>query len=161
MLKVIINRLLENKNRDAKTRDNIYGDITRGEISAPDGLLSLLGSDRNASYQRVGFLTGYATAIGLESDILTTVQASFARRQNNVPYLGRVPGISGDNGYARDDTGMTGASGASKEVGSNSVNERGDNLEANGSEDVNVSATTDGDGDGLSGGVGVVDITEV
>ncbi|XPS73635.1 hypothetical protein M3J09_005777 [Ascochyta lentis] len=144
MLKIIINRLLENEDRTTRARENIYVDLTQGRISAPDGLLSLLGNDRNASYQRVGFLIGYATAIGLESDILTKVQASFAGQQSDVSGLSRATGTSGGNGHTNDDDGITEASGAGKEIESKDANEGGGNLDAMGLENADTSVTTNG-----------------
>lgn len=132
MMKVIINRLLENEDKTAQARENIYTDMMQGRISAPDGFFHLLGNDRNASCQRIGFLMGYATAIGMESDILTKVQSSFAGIRNYTPDISGGAGTNGVNSDTNGDEIMADSREPSGECEIDSADGTNDDVEANG-----------------------------
>jgi hypothetical protein len=84
LVKTIIDHLLQNEIRTTETREKIFAEIRDRKVDTAEGIVNLLGNDRNASCQRIGFLVGYATAMGMQSPILTQVQAGFAGRPNDV-----------------------------------------------------------------------------
>lgn len=163
MLKTVINRLLENEDQTAQTRESIYSEMTQGKINASDGFLSLLGNDRSASCQRIGFLTGYATAIGMESEILRKVQASFAGNRSYVPNPIGMAGRNGDIGNTNSGEEMTETSEATEDTEFDSADETNGGVEANATADrdgtgdenapVTVNGANYGDGTHVGGGV--------
>lgn len=132
MVKVIINRLLEIESRSSQTRELIYADICDGTTPLPDGFTNLLGNERNASCQKIGLLVGYAMAIGMESDILTRVQANFAGRQFYTSNANGTVGTTDRNSEANNGGEVSEAS----EIEANGPGETNGTDQANGNDEV-------------------------
>jgi hypothetical protein len=151
MIRVLIDHLLQFEERTVQTRENLYDDVRHNRISVSEGFHSMLRDSRDTSCLRVGFLVGYATSVGLESETLMKMATTYGGPQNPATYRG---GMTGNHMDSHDQEEPGGSNGTSDSDETDGNEERDDHADANNSEavvtvrDTNTSTVSNANGYG-------------